>query len=494
MKKPEARRFAFLLAAFLLSVLIIPAVSYGVGASIERGVTRYLATEGEVPVAGDCPGWSWHWTATPNNPCEMLAYAHGLKQASLWFVAFGVATPFLILLLGYLLSKRALAMGLGFPILVHLGGVIAVGAILVPVGFIFAAVFLSIRHFLGFDMSFMRIAPYFVFLAGGICFRLIRRIFALGEWQEQSMRVLPLNEDEESDVWKLVHEVAERIKVYPPHYVLLSEKPGFFVTRSRINTLNKGEKLYGWKLGLSAPARRLLSEGEFRAVVGHELAHMRPGMSPYILNLSLPWVQFRQLARHGEGIFPGMLILALVPGLATLEFVFMGLSSLACASRPRFESKADKTALAVARPDDLVSALLKSAIFNLVSICIHTEGGNEVLQEAQRRFEDNRSLGLAACAVGFARWIDRDKMRAEIDRLDESDVLRFHPAIAERAAALGVDYGAAILKVVDELRDWSSPPEDELSGIERALMAAEHEPDAPEGTVVSPRDRVMEQD
>lgn len=200
MKHPENRRLAWLYVAFLISTLIIPAITYGVGANIEGGVTRYLATEGETPVAGECPGWHWHWVLNPRNPCEMLAYAHGLKQASLWFGVFALSVPLLIILLAYFASKRPLLMGLGFPPLVQLGNLTAAGAIAGPLLLLVLAAYLALRHYLGVDMSLARIWMFLLFPVF-LVIPLFRLLWSLGEWDEQAMRVLPVPENDAPGIW-----------------------------------------------------------------------------------------------------------------------------------------------------------------------------------------------------------------------------------------------------------------------------------------------------
>lgn len=491
MKKPENRRLGWLYAAFLVSTLIIPAITYGVGANIEGGVTRYLATEGETPVAGECPGWHWHWVLNPRNPCEMLAYAHGLKESSLWFGVFALSVPLLIVLLAYVASKRPLLMGLGFPPLVQLGNLTAAGAIAGPLLLLVLAVYLALRHYLGVDMSLARIWPFLLFPVL-LVIPLFRVLWSVGEWEEQAMRVLPVPEDNAPGIWGEVRDIAQRIKVYAPHHIVLLEEPLFFVTRSRINTLNKGEKLYGWKLGLSGPVHRLLNRDELRAVVGHESAHMRPGLSPYILNLSANWVGFRLSARQGQPA--GNLVASIFPGFSTLTVVFLSLSRFARQSRPGFEEKADRAALSVCEPEQLVKAVLKTALAGSALRTFGSEAGRDWMARAQEKFPGNRPLAQAACIAMIAGQLTMDQVKVEIENAELNDVVRFHPAIAERAAALGVDYDATIKAVLEDLRNWRPPAKDELTPVEETLTSAENEPERPGETLISPRDRVMGQE
>ena len=473
MKKPENQRLAWFYAAFLVSTLIIPAITYGVGASIEGGVTRYLATGGETPVAGECPGWHWHWVLNPRNPCEMLAYAHGLKQVSLWFGVFALSVPLLIVLLAYLASKKPLLMGLGFPLLVQLGNVTAMSAIAGPLLLLVLAAYLALRHYLGVDMSLARIWMFLLFPVL-LVIPLFRLLWSVGEWDEQAMRVLPVPEDDAPGIWDEVRDMAQRVKVYVPHHVLLLEEPIFFVTRSRINTLKKGEKLYGWKLGLSAPVLRLLGTDELRAVLGHEMAHMRPGLSPYILNLSANWVGFRMRARQGQPV--GNPAASIFPGFSTLTIIFLSLSRFACQSRPRFEGKADRAALSACEPEQLVKAVLKTAIAGSVLGSLSSEAGRDWIAKANEKFPGNRPLALAACIAMIAGQLSVDQIKDFIDRAERNDFFRFHPAIAERAAALGVDYDASIKAVLEDLQNWRPPGKDELTPVEETLTSTENEP------------------
>lgn len=419
----------------------------------------------------------------------MFAYSHGLKQASLWFGILALSVPLVIILLAYVASKRPLLMGLGFPPLVQMGNLTAAGAIAGPVLLLVLATYLALRYYLGVDMSLAQIWIFLLFPVLMVI-SIIRALWSLGEWEEQAMRVLPVPEDDAPGIWNEVRDIARQVKVYAPHHILLLEEPLFFVTRSRVNTLNKGEKLYGWKLGLSGLVYRLLGRDELRAVVGHESAHMRPGLSPYVLNLSANWVGFRMSARQGQPV--GNLMTSILPGFSTLTMILLSLSQFACQSRPAFEEKADRAALAVCEPEQLVKAILKTAIAGSALGMLNSEAGRDSVANVQAKFPGNRPLALAACVALIAAQLDVDKVKVEIDRAEDNDFTRFHPGIAERAAALGVDYEASINAVLDDLRNWHPPGKDELTPVEVALTSAENEPEQPGEAVISPRDRVMD--
>lgn len=289
-----------------------------------------------------------------------------------------------------------------------------------------------------------------------------------------------------------MRDITQRVKVYAPRHILLLEEPLFFVTRSRINTLNKGEKLYGWKLALSGPVYRLLGRDELRAVVGHELAHMRPGLSPYILNLSANWVGFRMSARQGQQA--GYPVASIFPGFSTLTMIILSLSRLACKSRPGFEEKADRAALAACESVQLVKAILKTAIAGSVLRSLSSEAGRDWLTEVQKKFPGNRPLALAACIAMIAGRLNVDQVKIEIENAELNDFVRFHPAIAERAGALGVSYEAAIKAILEDFRSWRPTAKDELTPVEEALTSTKNEPEQPGEALIKPRERVMSQD
>lgn len=179
----------------------------------------------------------------------------------------------------------------------------------------------------------------------------------------------------------LVDEVAAKVGAKSPDNIVLGLELNFFATHAPMRLLD-GEKMRGQStLYLSMPALRVLSEGELRAVVGHELGHFSGNdtrytmwFAPAMRGLHIATMATRQplfslIQTQGENrgkpnfVLPNLLGLTAAERLDYLSFLFG--RNQAAVSRVR-EFAADQKGAEASTPLDLASALVKMYILSYV--------------------------------------------------------------------------------------------------------------------------------
>jgi Zn-dependent protease with chaperone function len=231
-----------------------------------------------------------------------------------------------------------------------------------------------------------------------------------------------------------VEDVARRVDARAPQHVVLGMDLNFFATNAPIRPLGEG-RLKGETLYLSLPCLRLLSEGELRAVVGHELGHFSGKDTAYSMAFA---PAFHGLGEAVNAVrkplwrIPNLLGLLASERLSYVAFLFH--RNHGAASRER-EFAADQKGAEASNPSDLAAALIK--MFILAQIwALQAQVNIGRLQRG--RMMRNLSLSFA----------ERVRYDAETLRLPElvKDALLYetahptdqHPRTSERIRALNV--------------------------------------------------------
>lgn len=244
-------------------------------------------------------------------------------------------------------------------------------------------------------------------------------------------------------VLAFVEDVARQIDAQPPKHVVLGMDLNFFATNAPVNPNGKG-RLKGETLYLSLPCLRLLSEGELRAVIGHELGHFSGkdtrfsmAFAPLFFGLgaAVQAVQ-RPLFRR----IPNLLGWAAASRLFYVLVLFR--HNQGAVSRER-EYAADRKGAAASSPDDLAASLIKMYIFSEIWAL---QGEINIKRLLRGRFSRNLSWTFA----------ERVKYDVQTMRLAElvKDSLNYgtahptdqHPPTSDRIRELNVP----IASVADE--------------------------------------------
>ncbi|HEX5313874.1 MAG TPA: hypothetical protein VFX38_03070, partial [Gammaproteobacteria bacterium] len=302
-------------------------------------------------------------------------------------------------------------------------------------------------------------------------------------WGECSMSVLQLSDEVAPRLWATVRRIAMEVRVQPPHNLLLGLGATFFVTRAPILTPHK--KVYGYSLYLPAMALRLLSEEELAASLGHELAHLRPGMSPYVIQLAANGTNGveRETERFPMAVFG-------IPGINTIVVVMHFLSWFAKVGFPAFELKADGIGIRASTAASAIRSLVKQAILTSSYPRTPQATRRSNARPIELVEEKNVSLDYTQKLREMLANADPQRVRLWLQRYEEENPSPFHPTLAARAEALDVNLDTAISEVVENLKHHESsfleeitPAEEELTGLQKTSHKKETVADIPANAI-----------
>ena len=87
----------------------------------------------------------------------------------------------------------------------------------------------------------------------------------------QAPIALVLSKEENPKIWALAEDVARSLNAAPPDNIIAGLEPSFYATE--IENVVDGKPLSGGTVFLSIPFCRILTPGELRGILGHELSH-----------------------------------------------------------------------------------------------------------------------------------------------------------------------------------------------------------------------------
>ncbi len=237
----------------------------------------------------------------------------------------------------------------------------------------------------------------------------------------------------------LVRDISKTLKARMPDNVVIGLEPNFFATTVPLNTPYLRGPLRGQTLHLSLSLMSLFTEGELRAVIGHELGHFSGEDTLYTQRFA---PAFMGLYRAHETLLakerPVTRILGF-PARLMIEDILRGFSIVESRIRRAREHRADISGVSVSSSDDLSYSLLKSSVLGSV----WHEQMQSVIERGQRG--------------SFSRNIVRnfsERVRLDVEREKISPLIRFalgetirhptdsHPTTEERLAAFNIDLDA----------------------------------------------------
>jgi len=235
-------------------------------------------------------------------------------------------------------------------------------------------------------------------------------------------------------VLAFVDDVARSVGAEAPRHVVLGMDLSFFATNAPLRPLGdarlKGESLY-----LSLPCLRLLSEGELRAVIGHELAHFSGNDTRYSMAFAPAFRGLEEAAhaaRRPIWRLPNLLGLLAAERLDYLAYLFH--RAAAAVSRER-EFAADAKGAEASNPGDLAAALIKMFILAQVWAL---QGQINVQRLQRGRVMRNLSLSFAERVKFDVETLRMSELVKDALLHETSHPTDQHPRTSERIRALNV--------------------------------------------------------
>jgi Zn-dependent protease with chaperone function len=244
-----------------------------------------------------------------------------------------------------------------------------------------------------------------------------------------------------------IHGIVHELGIEGPEHLVVGLDPGFFVTEADVvatDGVRRGRTLY-----LSLPMSRLMTPGELRAVVGHEMGHFLGSDTQYSR-------RFYPVYRGATGAIAalataggnsGARAIALIPALLLLDLFLDGFAVAERGISRERELAADRVGSELSSPRDIATALVKVTAFGPLfdeavsgfaagSTRVPSPAGTAIPDTIGDRFVD---LARAASTPAVLEGLGDRSVEHPTDS---------HPPLATRLAALGLtlaDVGPAAL-------------------------------------------------
>jgi Zn-dependent protease with chaperone function len=438
--------------------------------------------DGRVAAAGELsfckPGNSFSTLACVE-PLAAAAQAQACKSSEqfVWLATLSVltlATSLLILLAGRVfsivlgVSRNALA--LAFPPVATTIAIVVFAISIAHIAILMGSIYLTFDYWLD-TQSLILLAMLGIAGVGTALAALssLRRFFSSSKMLEVAR---PISLYEYPRLGLMLREVAKKLKAPMPDNVIVGFSPSFYVTRAHIQTPYTQEPLKGRTLHLSLTLMNTLSPGEFKAVLGHELAHFTGNDVLYSRRFAPVYAGLHaamQAYTDEEKTWVHWVTAGARTHITELLTAFG--AAEARISRAR-EFRADRLGASVATAEDIGFSLMKVSVVSSVF-----SGVMETMMERARmgRFSRNFIQTLLG------------RMRYDVDREKISPALQFalgdeiphptdsHPPTEQRIEALGMDL--SVLTAQDSVNERffeASPVSkslDDMVGVQEDLTA-----------------------
>jgi Zn-dependent protease with chaperone function len=390
------------------------------------------------------------------------------------------------LLASLAVGKNRMALAVVFPVLSFFGLWSAVALVLTDVGLLFGLVWAEApanQQLLSWSSP--SIGSAVIALIGIVTLLgLLRAVFSMFHIPPILMLGVKAAAPDQGRLLALVDEVAAKVGAKSPDNVVLGLELNFFATHAPMRLLD-GEKMRGQStLYLSMPALRVLSEGELRAVVGHELGHFSGNdtrytmwFAPAMRGLHIATMATRQplfslIATTGENrgkpsfVLPNLLGQAAAARLDYLAFLFG--RNQAAVSRVR-EFAADQKGADASTPLDLASALVKMYILSYVWSFQEKLNIGRLLKGRVMR---NLSLSFADRIRHDVETMGAAEMAQDALLSDVAHPTDQHPRTQDRIRALNVAQRDVASK--SAIRDRLYPAKPAATTLDDMIIPEEH--------------------
>lgn len=440
----------FLRLIFALVVtMTVPVAGFVMSDHITAEINAGLAASGFPPFEVICASPEADSNVEMRLFCVELASLPLLHKLSMAAGAFGAAIPATLILMSLLIGTNRSLLASIFPAIVQLAlfmtviSVLMQGAVLTLGSLVAQAYFLDgIRLYITIGIGLGALAA---------AWKLFDGILDFGGKLRSRVDGMRVSNEKAPELHAFVNGLADRLDAQAPDNIIVGLEPTFFVTNAEILTSDSTRPLEGQTLYMSAPLARLMTQAEFAAVIGHELAHFRGADTVYSLKFApvyagLAAMLDRTSFDEGERLHHG---LAKLPARAMLSFMMNMFAMNERAISRRRELIADQAGAEVASPRALATALIK--------VGLYAEVWDHVAAENIDRLNRGKATRNLSSLL-------ESRVRYDIDHADVAKIIKkvakrsiphptdTHPPVGRRLKALGVDpasIGEAALQVAE---------------------------------------------
>lgn len=453
----------------LIAVLtVIPLVGLGVG------LARFWSADGFMPAASELAACSSSVLASPGTgACGSAAPFGWLAVASVGVLILSFGIVPLSRLVAMLLGAHRSILSLGFwPYALLITIVVGIVS-LVHAGIFGAAVYLSLLHWFAIESDLVLIGIGAVLV--GATYAIVRGLAVFFTRPKTYIAARPVTFYEYPRLGLVVRDIAKKLNAKMPDNVVIGLQPTFFATSSPVFTPYGKGPLKGQTLHLSLPLMSHFTEGELKAVIGHELGHFSGGDTTYSMRFAPVYMGLAKASEVFAANDRPVTRLLSMPSKLLIDDLMYAFSVVERRIGRAREHRADQHGAKVSSPEDIAYSLLKSSLLGSI--------WNEQMQSLVERGMKGR----------FSRNVVRnfsESVRLDVDRARIAPLLQFalgdsvphpidtHPPTEDRIEAFGLSLGEICSEDVVLHRFFSAPKVtvglDNMAALEEDLTALQY--------------------
>jgi Zn-dependent protease with chaperone function len=453
----------------LIAVLtVIPLVGLGVG------LARFWSADGLMPAASELAVCSTAVLTSPGTGACGSATPFGwLAVASVGVLILSFAVVPLSRLVAMLLGAHRSILSLGFwPYALLITIVVGIVS-LVHAGIFGAATYLGLQHWFGIESDLVLIGIGAVLV--GATYAIVRGLAVFFTRPKTYIAARPVTFYEYPRLGLVVRDIAKKLNAKMPDNVVIGLQPTFFATSSPVFTPYGKGPLKGQTLHLSLPLMSHFTEGELKAVIGHELGHFTGGDTTYSMRFAPVYMGLAKASEVFAANDRPVTRFLSMPSKLLIDDLMYAFSVVERRIGRAREHRADQHGAKVSSPEDIAYSLLKSSLLGSI--------WNEQMQSLVERGMKGR----------FSRNVVRnfsESVRLDVDRARIAPLLQFalgdsvphpidtHPPTEDRIEAFGLSLGEICSEDVVLHRFFSAPKVtdglDNMAALEEDLTALQY--------------------
>lgn len=453
----------------LIAVLtVIPLIGIGIG------IARFWDAGGIGPAASELTACASSVLAAPGTGACGDATLFGwlaIASAAVLILSLGIVP--LSRLVAMLLGAHRSILSLGFwPYALLITVVVGIVS-LVHAGIFGAAAYLGLQYWFGIESDLVLIAIGAVLL--GATYAIIRGLAVFFTRPKTYIAARPVSFYEYPRLGLVVRDIAKKLNAKMPDNVVIGLQPTFFATSSPVFTPYGKGPLKGQTLHLSLPLMSHFTEGELKAVIGHELGHFSGGDTTYSMRFAPVYMGLAKASEVFSASDRPLTRLLSMPSKLLIDDLMYAFSVVERRIGRAREHRADQHGAKISSPEDIAYSLLKSSLLGSI--------WNEQMQSLVERGMKGR----------FSRNVVRnfsESVRLDVDRARIAPLLQFalgdsvphpidtHPPTEDRIEAFGLSLGEICSEDVVLHRFFSAPKVtdglDNMVALEEDLTALQY--------------------
>ncbi|MFN3910804.1 M48 family metalloprotease [Hyphomonas sp.] len=394
-----------------------------------------------------------------------------LASAGVLILSFGVVP--LSRIVATVLGAHRSILSLGFwPYALAITVVVGLVS-LVHVCIFGGAAYLGLQHWFAIESDLLLIATGAVL--AGAAYAILRGLAVFFTRPKTYIAARPVTFYEYPRLGLLVRGIAKQLNSKMPDNVVIGLQPTFFATSSPVFTPYGKGPMTGRTLHLSLPLMCHFTEGELKAVIGHELGHFSGGDTTYSMRFAPVYMGLSAASEAFSAADRPLTRFLSMPAKLLIDDLVYAFSVAERRIGRAREHRADMSGAKVSSPEDIAYSLLKSSLLGSI--------WNEQMQTLVERGLKGR----------FSRNVVRnfsESVRLDVDRARIAPLLQYalgdsvphpidtHPPTEDRIEAFGLSLGEICSEDVLLHRFFTAPKVtdglDNMIALEEDLTALQY--------------------